>query len=188
MTRRGRFVASGPRPPPQSAYCAQAAVRLPWVSMAPLGRPVVPPVYCNSMMSSGHTGGSAAGSGAVSQSSIRSASAGIGGEAGGAPMRVVADHQRRDQSLRLQCGGKFSSPSCARVTSTRAPLSRSLWMMVRGASIGESCVTRIPASAAPKTTAGWKAVLPSSSAMPSLAAGKASSTPATRRAIACNAS
>ncbi len=28
-----------------SAYCAQAAVRLAWVSIAPLGKPVVPPVY-----------------------------------------------------------------------------------------------------------------------------------------------
>ena len=28
-----------------SRYCAQAAVRLAWVSIAPLGEPVVPPVY-----------------------------------------------------------------------------------------------------------------------------------------------
>ena len=44
--------------------------------------------------------------------------------------------------------------------------------------MGESCVTRRPASAAPNTTAGWKAVLPSSSAMPSRAAGRPSSAPA----------
>ena len=28
-----------------SMYCAQAAARLAWVSIAPFGRPVVPPVY-----------------------------------------------------------------------------------------------------------------------------------------------
>ena len=47
---------------PQSLYIEQAAERLACVSIAPLGLPVVPPVYCSSAMSSTSTFGHCRGS------------------------------------------------------------------------------------------------------------------------------
>ncbi|MNG17827.1 hypothetical protein D3C84_1018450 [compost metagenome] len=41
-----------PNCPRQARACCMLATRLPWVSIAPLARPVVPPVYCSTAMSS----------------------------------------------------------------------------------------------------------------------------------------
>ena len=45
--------------PTQLDTCSRFATRLPWVSIAPLDTPVVPPVYCRKAMSSWPSGGGA---------------------------------------------------------------------------------------------------------------------------------
>ena len=95
-------------------------MRLPWVSMAPLGRPVVPPVYCSSATSSTDGSGQRRGGcGAVDEPRQRDHVRPVGqGRAGriAAPFGVLADddavqqpgvEQARPhrQEVRAQIGG-----------------------------------------------------------------------------------
>ena len=65
----------------QISMIETAEVRLPWVSIAPLGRPVVPPVYCKSAMSSGEMAGHTAGATAPSTKARCVITAGLSGNA-----------------------------------------------------------------------------------------------------------
>ncbi len=80
-------------------------MRLPWVSIAPLGRPVVPPVYCSSATSSADdlpaTAPAAVAPSAKLPEGDDAGSSGIGacGVADLAPIVVLADDQAIEQSL-----------------------------------------------------------------------------------------
>ncbi len=136
-----------------------AAVRLRWLSIAPLGRPVVPPVYCTTQTSSGETSGQRGGGAASGSGRMRASHATGSGATGEGPHAASSPTSRRSTA---PCS---SSPSAAGsrpgrlvVMSVRAPLSCSLNASSRGASSVLRCTTRAPVRATAKKLTGCHGV------------------------------
>ena len=140
---------------------ATAAVRLPCVSIAPFGVPVVPPVYCSKARSVGASAGQDAG-GSASGSVAK-------------PCAASCPSQRASGANSTRGTAPSSSSHSAWVTSDAkpvvissvAPESRTFCASSRFASNAERCTTRAPVRSAAKRHTGCQGVFGSSSAMES---------------------
>ncbi len=158
---------------------------LAWVSIAPFGRPVVPPVYCSSSTSSAERAGQADGGVASSSGVSASNPAGVAA-VGDGPQNPSGATITRDAAPVPASHAAFSSNGAKSVVMTvRAPLSASLCASSRRASREERCTIRAPVRARAKNSTGCHGVLGRRSATVEPAPIPSASSPtATRSATA----
>ena len=141
MTRSGAG-RERPWPANQASYIDTAAVRFAWLSTAPFGRPVVPPVYCRRAMLSASTLGQDTGGAAPlrkAENGITPARAGTGtvavGEGPSASSSPTTMRSTSPESSSLSAFGSIAARFV--VTRVRAPESPALCASTRSGSRSE---------------------------------------------------
>ena len=157
--------------PIQAATCSTLATMLPWLSMAPLATPVVPPVYCRKARSSGPSATSSSASARPVASAARKGTA-PGSRHGGTAFFTCLS----TALVSSRCSGGSRSPACvvttlrkavaaitcssvwAKFSSTTmatAPESFSWCCSSRGVYIGFTFTTTRPARRVPNSATGY---------------------------------